>query len=346
MKQQKAQYEAELNKKAKENEELQLKVKNLQEENRMLQQKKVAPKSSEKLNVDLGGQKRGIQLLGEDDINEYEILEMIGHGGGGSVYKVSKNGEIFAMKEMSTKDADITKFKSFISEYEILNILDHPNIIKAFGFFTSSAKRPPCIVLEYCAASLDDLISRGGLSNEDLAFIVYQIADGMRYIHSKGVIHRDLKPANILVDTDCVIKISDFGISKLMSVEEQTMTLGAGTQKFMAPEIINEDDHYNEKVDVYSFGVLLFFILSGGEFPKIKMFDIPLGKKAPIPETFTELAKGLIDECWNLVPADRPSFEDIVSVLVENHFEVTPLDENEKKNVESRVKAHQAKIPK
>ena len=63
-----------------------------------------------------------------------------------------------------------------------------------------------------------------------------------------------MKPTNILIDG--LVKIADFGISKLMTIEEPTMTRGIGSQKFMAPEIINEEDHYNEKVDVYSFGVL------------------------------------------------------------------------------------------
>ncbi|KAK8896169.1 spindle assembly checkpoint kinase [Tritrichomonas musculus] len=89
---------------------------------------------------------------------------------------------------------------------------------------------------------------------------IYQIADGMKYVHLKKIIHRDLKPSNILIGFDGNIRISDFGISKLMTDDEISMTTGVGTQKFKAPELINEIQ-YNEKVDVYSFGVLVYFIL-------------------------------------------------------------------------------------
>lgn len=109
-------------------------------------------------------------------------------------------------------------------------------------------------------------------SNTETVKVIYQIAEGMKYIHSKKVIHRDLKPTNILLSSDGTVKICDFGISKLMTIEEQTMTRGLGSQKFMAPEILNEEDNYDEKVDVYSFGVVVFFVLSSGQLPKIKLF--------------------------------------------------------------------------
>ena len=99
----------------------------------------------------------------------------------------------------------------------------------------------------------------------------------MKYIHYKKIIYRDLKPTNILIATDGTIKIADFGVAKLMSAEEQAKTQGIGTQKFMAPEVLNEEDEYNEKVDVYSFGVVLFYILSNDELPKIILFDILRG---------------------------------------------------------------------
>lgn len=75
-----------------------------------------------------------------------------------------------------------------------------------------------------------------------------------------------------------------------MTAEEQSLTHGIGTQKYMAPEIINEEP-YDEKVDVYSFGVLVYFIISGGELPNIKIRDVCLGKSADIPSSFPTLAQ-------------------------------------------------------
>ena len=154
-----------------------------------------------------------------------------------------------------------------------------------------------------------------------------------------------MKPTNILIADDGTIKICDFGISKLMTVEEQSMTQGAGTQKYMAPEIINEEDHYNEKVDVYSFGVLVYFVLSGGEIPKIKIGDILKGKKAELPSNFTSFAKKLIYDCWNFEASNRPSFEDILYDMNQNHYKLLNLTNQEISNVESFVKHHKSKIP-
>ena len=182
------------------------------------------------------------------------------------------------------------------------------------------------------------------MTKEGIVFTIYQIAEGMKYVHFRKIIHRDLKPTNILVASDGTIKISDFGISKLMTAEEQSMTKGLGTQKFMAPEIINEED-YDSKVDVYSFGVIVFFILSGGEMPTIKIRDICLGKKAEIPSSFTRFAKDLINACWEFDPKERPSFSKICEDIERNEFKLLDLNDTEMKEVQLMVKKLKEKIP-
>ena len=166
----------------------------------------------------------------------------------------------------------------------------------------------------------------------------------MRFIHFKNIIHRDLKPTTILIGKDGKIKISGFGISKLMSPEEQTNTIGVGTQKYMAPELLNEED-YNEKVDVYSFGVLIFYILNDMKLPKITIIQVGQGKKAPIPPSFTPFAKDLINSCWNFDPNSRPSFNDISTQLKENAFQILELNEFETKEVQDLINKHQSLIP-
>lgn len=133
-----------------------------------------------------------------------------------------------------------------------------------------------------------------------------------------------MKPTNILIANDGLVKIADCGISKLMTIEEPAMTRGIGSQKFMAPEIINEEDHYNEKVDVYSFGVLVFYILSGGQLPKMKMFGILKGDKAKNHESFTNFSKKLINDCWNFNSKDHPSFQMIVDDLDKYQYDLVP----------------------
>ncbi|KAK8840772.1 hypothetical protein M9Y10_027594 [Tritrichomonas musculus] len=253
--------------------------------------------------------------------------------------------QIYALKQMILNKSNFKNLQHFIQEYEIISMLDHPNVVDAIGIFMSNKSIPPSILLEYCPNNLQKAIEDKAFSKEEVVEIIYQIAEVMKYIHSKKIIHRDLKPTNILIANDGTVKICDFGISKMMTIEEQTMTGGVGSQKFMAQEIINEDDYYDEKVDVYSFGVVVFFILGGGKLPMIKIFDIPKGKKAEIPSSFTEFSKMLINACWNFDSKDRPSFRVILDNMERSRYNLVQLNKAEIKNVESFEKQHKTKIP-
>ena len=153
---------------------------------------------------------------------------------------------------------------------------------------------------------------------------------------------KDLKPTNILIATDGTIRISDFGISKLMSPKEQNSIVG--TLTFMAPEILNEED-YDEKVDVYSFGVLVFFVLSGGQMPIIKMREQMRGKKAEIPSIFTTFAKDLINSCWNFDPKDRPSFSEICKLMNEKCHMLLDISNTEISELNRLIQNHKSRIP-
>ena len=284
------------------------------------------------------------QILDEEEIQNLEKIEEIGSGGGGRVFKVAKK-QIYALKEMIIRNAKIKNLKNFISEYEIMNFLQHPNVLKVFGILMTSSTIPPSILLEFSPMNLEKGIEEKLFSNEEIVKIIYQIIEGMKYIHFKKIIHRDIKPSNILIASDGTVKISDFGISKLMSVQEQSLTRGVGSQKYMAPEIINEENNYDEKVDVYSFGVLLFYVLSDGKLPDIKIGHILQGKKAEIPSSFTDFSKNLINECWNFKSKDRPSFKVILESLIKNNFNLLPLKKGEVKNIKVFVKQHKTKIP-
>lgn len=227
---------------------------------------------------------------------------------------------------------------------EILSRLSHPNIIKSYGIYLGDETTPFSIVLEYCPQDLYTAIKRSSLSPIEIAKSIYQISLGMRYVHFCHLIHRDLKPQNILFGKDGLIRISDFGIAKFMTTEDQSMTFGIGTQKFMAPEILNEKD-YNEKVDVYSFGVLLFFILSGGEMPAITIIQVGNGMKAPIPSSFTHFSQNLINKCWNTDPNERPTFKEICEELEENDYNVVQLSSVELNEVRGFASQHNLRIP-
>ncbi|KAK8857530.1 hypothetical protein M9Y10_015935 [Tritrichomonas musculus] len=284
-----------------------------------------------------------IEILDLSALESFKRLEEISFGSSGKVFKVVKE-IIYALKEMKT-NASPEEFKQFLQEYELLCRFDHPNIVKAFGIFLSDETHPPSIVLEFCQTNLEGWVKEGKHSKVETVIFVYEIVEGMKYVHPQKVIHRDLKPRNILIGKDGHIKISDFGISKLMSSEDQSMTGGVGTQRFMAPEIIDESDIYDEKVDVYSFGVVLFFILTGGELPKIKISEILRGKKAPIPTKISDITRDLINKCWNFESKDRPSFTEINEYIESKDFNLIELSDSEIYEVKEKVKLHKKLIP-
>ena len=213
----------------------------------------------------------------------------------------------------------------FFYEFELLNQLDHPNVIKTFGFCYGDSTHPPSILLEFCPCNLSYFIKKKRINDVDLVRIIFEICNAMKYIHKIGIIHRDLKPENILLDSNKRVKLSDFGISKLISPEFQTgtsYTSGVGTLPYMAPELLKNNGKYNEKVDVYAFGVVLYFVLNDGKLPNINIIDVGTGQKANIPKSVNEVSKNLIYKCWSFKADDRPSFAQITDYIVKNKYQL------------------------
>jgi len=146
---------------------------------------------------------------------------------------------------------------------------------------------------------------------------------GMIYLHSKGVIHRDFKSPNILVTKDWTAKISDFGGSRNQALQHSSfMTMNhIGTTRWMAPEL-HEKQPYSQKMDVYSFGIVLWELISGDvPFAGIK-WDTEIadrvvrGERPPIPDGCSHSVRDLIEYCWAAEPDIRPSFPEILERLV------------------------------
>ncbi|KAK8857608.1 hypothetical protein M9Y10_016013 [Tritrichomonas musculus] len=290
-------------------------IQRLQVENEMLRSK-----DQNKSDVFLKKVSKGLQLFDQKTINELNIIKSIGRGADSDVFMVSRQQKLALKVVKCSNSNQFIQWKRFLQEYEILNSLSHPNIITSFGFCLGDEEHPPSILLQFCPHNLNDIVAQ--MDDIQKICAIYEIAVGMEAVHKANLIHRDLKPANILIDEDGHVKISDFGVSCIVDVENQTssLTAGVGTLKFMAPELLNESTHYDNKVDVYSFGVVAFFILTGGKMPKISMVEQASGKKAEIPDSLNKISQVLIYYCWDLQVDERPSFAQIVEYIRNNNF--------------------------
>ena len=140
----------------------------------------------------------------------------------------------------------------------------------------------------------------------------------MNKIHSMRIIHRDLKPENILLDSNNNIKLCDFGLCTFINNEIKSRTSMVGSLQFMSPELLQGRKDYDQKVDVYAFGVVVFIILTKGEYPDISIAEVANGKQAPIPSNISSFSSQLIQDCWSSKPNDRPSFSEICDRLKGN----------------------------
>lgn len=224
------------------------------------------------------------------------------------------------------EELDINKLKNFMFEYEIIQELKHQNIIKTFGFSFGNKKHAPFILLEYIKHNLDNSIEI--LEDVYLVTIIYEISKAMKFVHDHGIIHRDLKPLNILLDKNKHVKICDFGIAKLMDNETQSSTeFGCGTRRFMAPELF-QGNKFTNKVDVYSFGIIVHFILTRGKLP-----EIIIGRKnqIKISNKINQNSRELIKRCLSFSYEERPSFIDILDFIEEREMKlIDGIDINNK----------------
>ena len=219
---------------------------------------------------------------------------------------------------------DFEKVKRFYIEYNILLNLKHRNIIKAYGFFLGNKKYPPAILLDYYSHNLAKSFKK--LKEIEYVTIIYEIASAMKNVHESNIIHRDLKPENILLDQKKHVIICDFGISTFINIDTQkrtqSRTHGIGTLFFMAPELYENDKPYNEKVDVYAFGIIMYYILSKGKYPDLSIADVVNKKQINVPNSINEVSSQLIKDCTAFEYNDRPSFEQIVETIQRNDFKL------------------------
>jgi serine/threonine protein kinase len=196
----------------------------------------------------------------------YELLDEIGRGGMGIVYKARQSGlgRLVALKVvLHAEHAGSEMHARFRREAQAIARLQHPNIVQIHS--TGEVGELPYFSLEYCPSSLSERLTRGALEPRESAELVRTLALAVQAAHDQQVIHRDLKPANILIDAEGTLKIADFGLARSTSGSWQTAS-GAvlGTPSYMAPEQARgRTRELGPATDVYSLGAILYECLAG-----------------------------------------------------------------------------------
>jgi len=274
----------------------------------------------------------------------------LGRGSFGVVLKGKWNGMNVAVKKLHLDKLTKKEQDSFRKEIVILaNLGIHPNLVRLHGYCLN----PSCIVMElvqrgslsyllhYCEDSEVEVNMTDGRIKKKL---VFGIVNGMQQLHASKIVHGDLKPQNVLVTTDYVAKITDFGLSTLREKSstsvasrqyaeggEERMNVG-GTAGYMAPELLDSTSPPGYCIDVFSFGVILNEVICeeepyadqyanfAGRGPFGAANYAKQGKRPTVSRSTPLSVKELIERCWGAEPERRPSFEEISRIINSSTF--------------------------
>ncbi len=227
---------------------------------------------------------------------DYDLLGILGKGGMGYVYKAlhKKLNREVALKILDASTSDEESVKRFRLEAQAMKELDHQNIVQVYDFGVHG--KHFFIAMTYVkGSSLHHVLqNRKYLDFEAIELIAKQVARGLLYAHSKGIIHRDVKPSNIMITHDNRVYIMDFGISYIQETERLTMTgMTMGTPEYMSPEQC-QGDNVTIQSDIYSFGVILYEMTCGRlPFTGAKPIEIALKHVREQPPALDNFRKGI-----------------------------------------------------
>ncbi len=256
---------------------------------------------------------------------QLDILELIGQGGMGAVYKARQPAldRLVALKILAPQTANDPGFaERFGREARALARLSHPNIVAVYDYGRAGGFH--YFLMEYVdGANLRQIERAGRLASREALEIIPQICEALQFAHDEGIVHRDIKPENILLDKKGRVKIADFGLAKIFSAEGGAPSVLTetgqvmGTPHYMAPEQVEHPLEVDHRADIYSLGVVFYEMLTG---------ELPLGRFAA-PSAKAAMDVRLDDVVLRTLekePAQRYQQASQVKTDVETISRVTP----------------------
>ena len=198
-------------------------------------------------------------------IGHYQVLEMLGAGGMGVVYKAldRRLNRTVALKFLAEDDIGREDRQQLLREARAASALDHANIGTIYSVEESEDGRPFLVMAFYDGEALSDRLRRGPLTHEHTINIGCQVARGLQHAHRHGIVHRDIKPSNVIITGDGVAKIVDFGLARRSTPTATTQSGNiSGTLAYMSPEQAL-GDAVDARTDIWSLGVMLYQMLTG-----------------------------------------------------------------------------------
>ena len=293
-------------------------------------------------------------------MDDYEVLELIGKGNFGSISKILRKSDnkILVWKELDYGLMSEKEKQNIVSEVNILKELHHPNIVQYYDRIIDKQNQKIYIIMEYCeGGDIGKIIKKLKTTQEHFPeeliwkFFI-QVLQALKFCHNykegkSKILHRDIKPSNVFLDGQNNAKLGDFGLSRILSEENNFAYSQVGTPYYMSPEQI-EDLKYNEKSDIWSLGCFLYEMTTfSPPFNASNQLSLAMkiksGNVDPIPNIYSQELSNVIMCLIRVNPDNRPNVDEILNYppvtirirerkLKEEEIKLRENDVNEREN--------------